>query len=68
VEDYTPMPVGHSGDAAFPGLTFLQLLFGYRTFEELDYAFPDCWYETDEVFGLLNALFPKRPCNLWAIA
>ncbi len=65
---YRPSPVGHSGDVAFPGLTFLQLLFGYRTFEELSYAFADCWYETDEVFGVINALFPKRPCNLWPIS
>jgi hypothetical protein len=68
VGHYSPSPYGHSGDAAFPGLTFLQLLFGYRNMEELTYAFPDCWYETEEVFGLLNALFPKRPCNLWPIS
>ena len=68
VEQYLPRPFGHNGDAAFPGLTFLQLLFGYRDLEELIYAFPDCWYETETVYGLLNALFPKRPCNLWPIS
>ena len=68
VENYRPSPVGETGDAGFPGLTFLQLLFGYRTLEELGYAFADCWYENDEVFGLLNALCPKRPCNLWPVS
>lgn len=65
---YSPTPVGHAGDAAFPGLTFLQLLFGYRTLDELVFAFADCWYETDATYGLLNALFPKRPCNLWYVS
>lgn len=68
IEPYSPSPVGHAGDAAFPGLTFLQMLFGYRSLEELCFAFADCWYETDEIFGLLNALFPKRPCNLWFVS
>ncbi len=47
------------GDAAFPDLTFLQLLFGYRSFAELDYAFADC-YANDETAVLLPILFPKR--------
>ena len=68
VEPWQPAPVGHAGDAAFPGLTFLQLLFGYRSFEELNYAFADCWWEDDETFGLLNALFPKQPVNIWPIS
>jgi GNAT superfamily N-acetyltransferase len=45
--------------AGFPPLVFLQLLFGYRSLEELRYAFPDCWAD-DEPRLLLNALFPKR--------
>lgn len=28
-------------DAIFPGLTFLQLIFGFRSAEDLEYAFPD---------------------------
>jgi hypothetical protein len=31
VSSWKPEPHGHSGDAAFPELTFLQQLFGYRT-------------------------------------
>jgi len=68
VEDWQPVPQGHSGDAAFPGLTFLQLLFGYRTLEELGYAFTDCWWENDRVYGLLNVLFPKQVSDVWPVS
>jgi hypothetical protein len=56
------------GDAAFPDLTFLQLLFGYRSLEELSHAFTDCWTSNNEARALLEALFPKRPSDLWPIA
>jgi hypothetical protein len=55
------------GRAAFPDLTFLQLLFGYRTVEELEYAFADCWTDNRRTALVLNALFPKRPSDLWGI-
>ncbi len=45
--------------AGFPPLVFLQLLFGYRSLEELRHAFPDCWAD-EEPRLLLNALFPKH--------
>jgi hypothetical protein len=45
--------------AMFPGLTFLQLLFGYRSLDELEHAFADCIVRTVEARSLLNALFPK---------
>jgi len=44
----------------FPPLVFLKLLFGYRSLEELCYAFPDCWANEQDTL-LLNALFPKQP-------
>jgi hypothetical protein len=68
VEPWQPTPQGHSGDVAFPELTFLQLLFGYRSLDELKYAFADCWYESDEIYALLNALFPKQNSDIWAIS
>lgn len=68
IEAWRPEPLGNSGDAAFPDLTFLQLLFGYRTFEELMYAFPDCWYETETHRALLEALFPKQPSKVAMIS
>ena len=56
------------GAAAFPDRTFLQLLFGYRALEELEYAFADCGGGTDEARALLEALFPKQASNVWAEA
>ena len=60
--------VADGGKAAFPGLTFLQLLFGYRQLDELRYAFPDCLAHTDETQALLNALFPKQASHVMAIS
>jgi len=54
--------------AAFPGLTFLHLLFGYRTVEEIRYMFPDCWVNEDKAGPLLDALFPKQASNILVIS
>jgi hypothetical protein len=67
VEDWRPEPQGHSGDAAFPNLTFLQILFAYRSLEELKFAFADCWTRNDDAQALLEALFTKRPSDVWGI-
>jgi len=56
------------GHAAFPDLTFLQLLFGFRSLDELQYAFPDCMIRTDDARVLLDTLFPKQGSNVWPIA
>jgi hypothetical protein len=55
------------GNAAFPDLTFLQLLFGYRSVEDLEFAFADCWVDDQRTASLLNALFPKRPSDIWGV-
>jgi GNAT superfamily N-acetyltransferase len=55
------------GGAAFPDLTFLQLLLGYRSLEELDYAFADCWAGGGANL-LLDVLFPKQDSDVWPIA
>ncbi|MFC1878393.1 GNAT family N-acetyltransferase [Chloroflexota bacterium] len=68
VEPWQPAPKAHSGDAAFPGLTFLQLLFGYRSFAELNYAFADCWWENDAAYGIIDVLFPKAASDVWSIS
>jgi hypothetical protein len=47
--------------AMFPPLTFLQLLFGYRSLGELEHAYADCVVRTVEARSLLNAIFPKQP-------
>ena len=63
---YEPEEV-EDADALFPGLTFLQLLFGYRNLEELDLAMADCYARNVEARVLLNALFPKRPSYINAL-
>ncbi len=65
-EEWMPRPKDY-GRAAFPGLTFLQLLFGYRSLDELMAAFPDC-YAVDDVRPVLRALFPKQPSNVWMVS
>lgn len=49
----------YDGDAFFPGLSFLQLLFGFRDLEQLHTAFPDCYTGNGETYVVLNALFPR---------
>jgi hypothetical protein len=68
VEPWKPEPNPHSGDAAFPNLTFLQLLFGYRSLAELDHAFADCGWKNDAAYGLVDALFPKMASDVWPIS
>jgi predicted N-acetyltransferase YhbS len=60
-------PGQDEGDAWFPELTFLQLLLGYRSMAELQYAFPDCGARDAATRGLLEALFPKRPSYTWLL-
>ncbi|MEJ2748220.1 MAG: hypothetical protein P8183_09980 [Anaerolineae bacterium] len=50
----------YDADALFPDLTFLQLVFGYRSLDELDHARADCGAENVETAVLLNILFPKQ--------
>jgi hypothetical protein len=55
------------GHLSFPGLTFLQLLFGYRTLAELEYAYADCRARSTEARVVANALFPKGTSDIWPI-
>lgn len=68
IEPWKPSPHSDEGNIAFPNLTFLQLVFGYRSYEELHYAFPDCWCDNDEVRVLLTAMFPKKTSNIYPVA
>jgi hypothetical protein len=68
IEEWKPEPTLPSGAAGFPGLTFTQLLFGYRDLSELKYAFADCWAKDDQVSVLLDILFPKRPSQVWPVS
>jgi GNAT superfamily N-acetyltransferase len=67
VESWQPTP-DDGGAAGFTGLTFLHLVFGYRTVEELHHIFPDTATWGNEARVLLQALFPKKPSTVWALS
>jgi hypothetical protein len=67
IAPWAPSPED-GGVIAFPGLVFLQLLFGYRGYDELQYTFADCWCESEEARALINILFPKKVSNVYPIA
>nr|HET6901427.1 GNAT family N-acetyltransferase [Ktedonobacteraceae bacterium] len=60
IEPWRAPAYKNNADASCPALVFLQLLFGYRSLDELRYAFPDVRIEKSEAGVLLNALFPKK--------
>jgi len=67
VEAWKPSPA-EQGRAAFPNLTFLQLVFGYRSLAELKKSYADCWTADDEVGLLLETLFPKKSSDFLPIS
>jgi len=58
---------GEGRSAALPDLTFLQLLFGHRSLDELHLAYRDLFASGDEARLLLNVLFPKKPSAVWTL-
>ena len=62
--DWTPEDV-EAGDAAFPDLTFLQLLCGRCRTEELTSRFVDCWTNGTTPAVLLDCLFPQFKSEVW---
>jgi hypothetical protein len=57
---YKPI-AGMESDLGFPDLTFLQLLFGYRSLDELRANYADCYADSWEAHFVLATLFPKKP-------
>jgi ribosomal protein S18 acetylase RimI-like enzyme len=55
------------GDAAFPGLTLLPLIFGFRSLAELQHAYPDCQTHSATARVLLDALFPGQASRIWSV-
>lgn len=66
VEPWLPEVVWQA-EAAFPGNAFLYLLFGSRSLDELEAAFPDCRVRSDLTRVLLETLFPAAPSVIWPI-
>ena len=60
-------PTDAEASAAFPNLTFLHLLFGYRTLDEVRHMYVDCW-ANDSARALLGVLFPKKSSVIWPVA
>jgi hypothetical protein len=58
-EAWQPTPED-DGQAAFPDLIFLQILFGHRSYQELRQSFADCWCQTETHRALIEILFPKK--------
>lgn len=66
VEPWQAPAYGDSADAGCPALTFLQLLFGYRSLAELRAIFPDVW-ANDAAVLLINTLFPAQPSTVYSL-
>ena len=64
IADWIPKDV-EAGDAAFPDLTFLQLLCGRCRTEELTANFVDCWTDGSSPAVLLDCLFPTFAGEVW---
>ena len=67
IEKWMPTPK-NGGDIAFPDRTFLQLLFGYRSYDELHAAFVECWCDHEDVRVLIDILFPKKLSDVYPVA
>jgi hypothetical protein len=52
------------GNATFPDLTFLKMVFGYRSLGEIHAMFPDCIVDNEQTAALLNVLFPKQASHI----
>ncbi len=59
IEPWRRPTFGDNADAGSPVLTFLQLLFGYRSFDELNAIFPDVWAK-ESAIPLIKAIFPAQ--------
>jgi hypothetical protein len=67
IEAWKPTPEDE-GAVAFPNRTFLQVLFGYRSYDELHQSFADCWCDAEEVRILIDILFPKKLSDVFPVA
>lgn len=68
VEPWQPGQKENEGEVAFPDLTFLQLVFGHRTMDELKQSRADCWWDNDRTRLLLSTLFPRKQSQFMSIA
>jgi hypothetical protein len=62
-----PVPEEDSTTMGCPPLTFVQLLLGYRSIDELTATFPDVWTRADRR-AMVDTMFPKLPSRVWQLA
>lgn len=67
LDDFSVVEDTQSGRIVSSLCLISQLLFGHRSLDELQYAFPDCLVRTEAARPLLTALFPKQPSNVWPV-
>jgi GNAT superfamily N-acetyltransferase len=64
-EPWSPAQGGES--ACFRNLTFLQVLFGLHSVQELRATNPDCYPCNNDARVVLGVLFPKQASGVWAV-
>ena len=62
-----PWEPDDKASASFPFLTFLHILFGHHSLDELASVYPDSGPRGDEARLLLETLFPKMPSQVWGL-
>jgi GNAT superfamily N-acetyltransferase len=67
VEPWRTPAYGDEANLSCPALTFLQLLFGYRSYAELHAFLPDVYAEDDALL-LVNTLFPKQSSHVSSLS
>jgi hypothetical protein len=67
IEPYTAT-FNEDGHAFFPDLTFLELLFGFHSVEQIREMHPEFGFTSDEARALVNILFPRKASNVLPIA
>ena len=65
IEPWRPT-VEDQGNAFFPDLTFLHVVFGHRTVDEIREMYADCDARGEHA-ALLRAMFPARPSMVWQV-
>ncbi len=67
VEHYQPKDID-DGDFMAPELTFLRILLGHNSSEELAEMLADCFPRNDHGRALLRFLFPKQASSIWMLS
>ena len=58
-------PAEGDESACFRSGTFLHMLFGLHSLEDLRHLNPDCYAHGNDAKVLLRILFPKQPSSVW---